>query len=501
MVICRLSHGAMRPLKAALCVRIQSTHGPMDGGAAGTRRAASMAVCLLVLLLAYRSTVAGLAWQWWDYLEYGFVLVGLTLWVCWRDRHLVLADVAPWPAVALVIVGGSLVWVVGMSAGIQAVEQIALLSVLMGWALAVLGRGHVPWILRLGSYLALALPAWGLIVGILQQLTVAANSVLLAISRLEATISGTFIAIPEGTFEVAAGCAGMSFFMSGLTVAVCYAEMTPLTTRGRLIAVALMASLSLVSNWIRVFLLIMIGHWTNMKSPLIADHGWFGWVIFAFMVMLFIWSTRFIEARYAVKLPEASPARGASTASVSFAGAMYGFTGLALLGPAGAFVLDAIPRAPSPAQIAGLNGANQFLSLPAVERQPLAFGDTVVAPPWAPRFAGADRHQVQRWVKGTDTVQVDRLVFSGRDRRHRLPPRRTRWHGRSLLSAGAGTCGLHLRARHHLLVSRRQHVNRRTARGPTADGVDHVDARCASGTDQHQPSVQCRLRRRLRRAS
>jgi hypothetical protein len=27
---------------------------------------------------------------------------------------------------------------------------------------------------------------------------------------------------------------------------------------------------------------------------------------------------------------------------------------------------------------------------------------------------------VQRWVKGTDTVQVDRLVFSGRDRRHRL---------------------------------------------------------------------------------
>jgi exosortase len=379
-----------------------------------------VAGCLLIVLLGYRSTVAGLVWQWWDYLEYGFVLTGLAAWVSWRDRHLLLAEVAPWPPAALPIVGGSLGWVIGASAGIQVIEQSALLMVLMGWALAVLGRGQMPRVLRLGGYLALALPAWGLIIGILQMITVAANSVLLALSGLEATITGTFIAIPEGTFEVAAGCAGMSFFMSGLTVAVCYAEMTPLTVRGRWLAVALMASLSLVSNWIRVFLLIMIGHWTNMQSPLIADHGWFGWVIFAFMVMLFIWSTRFIEARYAVKLPGASLARGASTASVPFAGAMFGFTGLALLGPAAALVLDAIPRAPSPAQIAGLNGANQFIALPAVERRPLAFGDTVVAPPWAPQFAGADRHQVQRWVKGTDTVQVDRLVFSGRDRRHRL---------------------------------------------------------------------------------
>ncbi len=394
-----------------------STSETAPADLADTRRVAAVAGCLLIVLLGYRSTVAGLVWQWWDYLEYGFVLTGLAAWVSWRDRHLLLAEVAPWPPAALPIVGGSLGWVIGASAGIQVIEQSALLMVLMGWALAVLGRGQMPRVLRLGGYLALALPAWGLIIGILQMITVAANSVLLALSGLEATITGTFIAIPEGTFEVAAGCAGMSFFMSGLTVAVCYAEMTPLTVRGRWLAVALMASLSLVSNWIRVFLLIMIGHWTNMQSPLIADHGWFGWVIFAFMVMLFIWSTRFIEARYAVKLPGASLARGASTASVPFAGAMFGFTGLALLGPAAALVLDAIPRAPSPAQIAGLNGANQFIALPAVERRPLAFGDTVVAPPWAPQFAGADRHQVQRWVKGTDTVQVDRLVFSGRDRR------------------------------------------------------------------------------------
>jgi exosortase len=300
------------------------------------------------------------------------------------------------------------------------VEQSALLLVLMGWALAVLGRAHLRSILRLGAYLALALPAWGAIVVILQWITVAANSVLLAISGLDATISGTFIAIPEGTFEVAAGCAGLSFFMTGLTVAVCYAEMTPLTSRGRWLAVALMASLSLVSNWIRVFLLIMIGHWTNMQSPLIADHGWFGWVIFATMVLLFFWITRSIEARYTALTESPAPIRNASAASVSLAGAMYGFTGLALLGPAGTLILDAVPRAPSPANIAGLNGASQFTALPAVERQPMAFGDTVAPPPWAPRYSGADRHQVQSWVRGIDTVQVDRLVFSGRDRRHRM---------------------------------------------------------------------------------
>jgi exosortase len=385
-----------------------------------TRTPLLMVLALLAVLLAFSGTITALVQQWWTYQNHGLVLVALVGWVCWRDRFLLLANPTPWwPATAL-MAGSSLAWFLGVSAGIQVIEQIAMLGVLGGWAIATLGYSSWRRVLRLVGYLALAMPAWGLLIGVLQQLTVMANALLLSLSGLEATITGTYIAIPEGTFEVAGSCAGQAFLMSGLTVAVAYWEISSLNARGRWLALALMAALSLVSNWLRVFLLILIGHFTAMKSPLIADHGWFGWVLFAIMVSIFFAATRHIELRYGAK-----PAATATTPADTMAAQppmipVVGLSALAMIGPLGVKAVDQLPRATSPAEIRELAVTSAWQQLARSQRQPLAYGDTASIRPWAPRYAGADRHEVQYWVRGADTVQVDRLIFSGRDHRHKL---------------------------------------------------------------------------------
>lgn len=403
---------------------------PPVGSAASTSRAGSLVLGgLATVLVAFGTTLVGLAEQWWSYFNHGFVLVMLVGWVCWRDRRLLLADLTPWWPAALLVSGASLLWFIGAGSGIQVVEQIAMLGVLVGWALGALGTGRWARVLRLGGYMALAMPAWGLLIGVLQQVTVLANRVLLAMSGLQATISGTYITIPEGTFEVAGTCAGQAFLMSGLTLAVTYWEITPLSRRGRWLALALMAGLSLVSNWIRVFLLILIGHWTAMQSSLMGDHGWFGWVIFAIVLVFYFWAVRFIEARHpapsaGVELadgsgPAASP-KGAAPAGRAHPAAIVAFTVLAAAGPVGVQLVRQLPRAPSPVAIADLDVGAPWKPMAVIDLPPLQYGDTLVRSPWTPRYLGADRHLVMRWSGAADTVQVDRLVFSGRDRHHKL---------------------------------------------------------------------------------
>ncbi|MBX9856509.1 MAG: exosortase [Gemmatimonadaceae bacterium] len=383
---------------------------------------------LLLILLAHTGTLLGFARLWWGYLDHGFALVALVAWVCWRDRELLLsAGEVWWPAAAGVGLS-TVLWLLGATSEILQVEQLALLLVLLSWSLGVLGRGKSRRLLVLAGYLGLALPMWAAVTGVLQQLTVWANAVLLAVSGLDAKISGTFISLPAGNFEVAAGCAGLGFFMSGITVGVAYGELFPLTRRGRAIALALMVGLSVISNWIRVFLLILIGHLTKMQSPLMADHGWFGWVIFAGMVGLFVYLARFIEARHSMA-PSPTSHEGLPGTQLVLQPVVVGsahlrgliaLTALAVLGPSLLWCLQQAPRASSPKSIPDIAASSDWTLLSMSERRPLAYGDSVVGRPWAPQYSGADRHVVQLWSNGTDTVQVDRLIFSGRDSRHKL---------------------------------------------------------------------------------
>jgi exosortase len=384
---------------------------------------------LSALLVSFSGTLSGLVQQWWEYLNHGFALVALVVWAAWRDREQLLANVSPWRPAVVLVAGASLLWFVGASAEVQVVEQLALLAVLLSWTLGVLGLGNSRRLLRLAAYLFLAMPAWGFLIGVLQKITVLANSVLLAASGLEAKISGTFIAIPEGTFEVAGSCAGQAFLMSGLTIAVAYWEITPLSARGRWLALSLMAALSLCSNWIRVFLLILIGHWTNMQSPLIADHGWFGWVIFLVIVLLFLWLSRYIEARHglpsALTSKTAAPRLDSADVSPIPQGridptVLAAFTAVAIMGPVAKQVIQFVPRDASSSTIEGLQPGPAWTLSSSATVRPLAYGDSIPPSPWSPRFVGANRHIVQEWTRGTERVRVDRLLFSGADHRHKL---------------------------------------------------------------------------------
>lgn len=127
----------------------------------------------------------------------------------------------------------------------------------------------------------LAIPIWSLIVNPLQNMTIWVNSQLIEIVRMPAYIEGTNVHIPAGIFSIEQGCAGLKYLLSSLTTIILMGYLSSASIKAKCLAVSLSIFIAIIANWVRVFLIIMIGHSSNMQHSIVNDHSQFGWLIFA----------------------------------------------------------------------------------------------------------------------------------------------------------------------------------------------------------------------------
>jgi len=192
-----------------------------------------------------------------------------------------------WSA-ALLLALASFLWLLMWRAAIAVGHQM-LLPVLSWLAIcAAFGRAFASRTTFALAYLYFALPVWSLGNGILQALTVAAVKALLRLSGVPAYFEGNLVHIPSGVFEIAGGCSGLHFFIVAIAIAALYGEVSRDSLRVRLLTIALGGVLAIVSNWVRVFTIIIAGHLTDMQHYLIrVDHYYFGWFVFALAMCAF----------------------------------------------------------------------------------------------------------------------------------------------------------------------------------------------------------------------
>jgi exosortase len=142
-------------------------------------------------------------------------------------------------------------------------------------------------------FLYFAVPAWDLLAPPLQSLTLAIVGWLAPAIGIPATVSGTYVLLPDNMrFEVSLACSGSGFLMECLAVAVLVGELVQATVVRRLRLVAAMVIVAFVTNWIRVLALIAIGYSTAMRHVLVTEyHVLFGYVIFVLVLSAFVWIT------------------------------------------------------------------------------------------------------------------------------------------------------------------------------------------------------------------
>lgn len=291
-----------------------------EGSASSAAQPWRIGIALSVLLAACFAllwpTTASFIEQWTnesnETYTHGSLITAIAFWLIFRNRYKYRSDQAHlnvWGLAGLIALG--LVWLVTVRAGIKTGHQllfpcIAWLSVcaVFGWRFAI--SVAFPF-----GFLLLQTTIWDAVNPVLQAVTVVVTEFLLDLTAVPAYVEGNLIHLAVGTFEVAGGCSGLHFFIVALALGALYGELEDASFKGRVQLVAIAVGMGMIANWLRVYVIVLAGHLTNMQHYLITvEHYWFGWGVFAVtMIAFFIIARRMtLRAREPVQEAELSAA-------------------------------------------------------------------------------------------------------------------------------------------------------------------------------------------------
>lgn len=271
----------------------ENGNGPKDPGLAnlpgwpleGWPLALALLGGALTLTLAlYFESARSAVDLWWNRSAYnhGFLILPIALYLIW-DKRAALAAMTPRPdRLGLVVIAGfSFAWVLSRSAGINEGEHFALVGVIEGVVLAVLGRQLFLSMLLPMAYLWLMVPTGTVLYPVLQTMAHWLSVSMLELSGIPVFAEGYFIEVPIGLYDVAPGCSGLNFILASLALAPLYGYMMYDGMRKRLIAIAVMLGIAVLANGIRVYGIIALAEITDKRIDIIDDHLIYGWGFFA----------------------------------------------------------------------------------------------------------------------------------------------------------------------------------------------------------------------------
>lgn len=339
---------------------------------------------------------------------HGYLVLGVALWVVYRDRDRWRVPGDSWLPGYLLVAGLSLLWFAGAVTLTIGVHRFVVPALVGAAALAVFGPRAARRLVVPAILVALALPGWSVVTPVLQAMTVAVSTSLLGPLEVNAEIRGNMVHLDQGTLEIAESCAGLSFFMAATAIGTVYAALFLRSRRARVTAVATAAGLAIVGNWIRVTGLIAIADASEMESSLVTDHGTYGWAIFTVGLLGFFalgGPISRLDGRSAEgaeeKVPATTPASGPERTDARLSGRLYRVSALAALGPLLLVAIGALPMSAPATDASALSAPTGWSETPSVT--PIA--------DWQPEYAGYRAHLRSAWTDGAVVTHADEFLY------------------------------------------------------------------------------------------
>lgn len=365
-----------------------------------------------VLFVAYRDTVVSLAdiWSSSETYAHGYVVPLISLWLIWRIRHKVLA-LQPNPSVtALVLMAGTLMlWLAGDLVAVNVVTHLTFITLLILTVPAVLGWSVAKVLTFPLLFLYFAAPVGDFMLPWLMDRTADFTVMALRLSGIPVYREGLQFVIPSGNWSVVEACSGIRYLIASLMVGCLFAYLSYRSARKRWLFMLVALAVPLVANWLRAYMIVMIGHLSGNELATGVDHLIYGWAFFGVVILAML----FIGARWADPLEPAASV-SASPALVTGAAVRTG----RWWGAAAAALLLLAPHA-----------ALKALQASVIET-PVALAPLSVVSPWQPHAASTDwipafrnpsAHAKAGFVDGAGrVVDVDLSYYRQQNRERKL---------------------------------------------------------------------------------
>jgi exosortase A len=263
----------------------------------------ALVLLLGVIVFGFRDTAQAmiLIWARSETFTHGFLVFPIVLWLIWRKR-VAIGSVQPTPLffVFPIIIVTCFVWLAGTLAAVNSVTQFAFVAILVLSVLALLGLKVFQIIAFPLLFSFFAVPVGEFLMPQLMSWTADFTVAALRMSGIPVYREGLQFVIPTGNWSVVEACSGVRYLIASLTVGTLFAYLSYSSTSRRLTFVVVSVLVPVVANWLRAYLIVMLGHLSGNKLAAGVDHLIYGWLFFGIVILLMF----MIGARWADPLDE-----------------------------------------------------------------------------------------------------------------------------------------------------------------------------------------------------
>ena len=369
----------------------------------------ALGVALAWVVFCFFGTAAGMVgiWARSETFAHGFVVAPISLWLVWRMRARlrVLQPQPSWIVLPLLAAAG-FAWLLGEVGAVNAVAQFAFVSMLVLTVPAVLGLRIARAMLFPLGFLFFSVPFGEFLMPTLMSHTADFTVFALRATGVPVYREGLQLVIPSGHWSIVEACSGIRYLIASVMVGTLFAYLNYTALSRRIAFVGVSIAVPIVANWLRAYMIVMIGHLSDNRLATGVDHIIYGWLFFGIvMLVMFAVGARWRE-----------PAPVAAAGNRAVAGESPPVNPKHLWGAALAVVVATIPwplidRAAQPGDATATLGA---IAVPGWEARPAE------ADAFTPHFEGASALRHEQLQRGGRNVGLYVAFYRGQTPERKL---------------------------------------------------------------------------------
>jgi exosortase A len=243
------------------------------------------AMCMAIYWQTWGSMVS--IWLRSDTYAHGFLVPPISLWLIWirRKRYVNLIPEISYIGLIAIIIFGFL-WLTAHLVHVLVIEQFAIVGILTSAIWSVLGNNVTGKLLFPILFLFLMAPFGEDLVPYLMEYTATFVVAMLRLTGISVYREGLHFTLVSGNWSVVDACSGIRYLIASITLGFVYMYLNYSSYKKRMLFMLLSILVPILANGLRGYMIVIIGHLSDMKLASGVDHLVYGWLFFGLVMLI-----------------------------------------------------------------------------------------------------------------------------------------------------------------------------------------------------------------------
>ena len=248
----------------------------------------SIFLSIFILGVFYQTTLSMVStWIRSETYTHGFLILPIVIWLVWRKRKVLSYCQLEANFLALIPLSlAGVMWMLGNLVDVLVVQQLALITILVLGFWVVMGTYLCKQFMFPLAFLFFAVPMGEGLVPIMMEYTATMTVTLVKLTGIPVYRDGLFISLPSGNWSVVEACSGVRYLISSITLGCLFAYINYTSYKKRIAFILVAAIVPIIANGLRAYMIVMLGHLSDMTLAVGVDHLIYGWVFFGLVMLI-----------------------------------------------------------------------------------------------------------------------------------------------------------------------------------------------------------------------